>query len=250
MDFIIDFFKKMKAGTEQENYGRDIVISMVNEYAQKNNSEKLKILDLGVGTGTDLDGIRTGIKEKKFELYGVECQEPCIKQAKEKGIKVFQADIEKDGLPFEDKYFDVIIANQVIEHTKEIFWVFSEISRVLKKDGIVIVGVPNLAAFHNRILLLLGKQPSCIEVLGPHVRGMTKNAFVKFITTDGYFTVVRMKGSGFYPFPAHISRVLRTIFPTLSVGLFFMCQRTGENGRFIDVLKSRRFETNYFEGTR
>jgi len=245
---LIGIFKKMKTGTEQENYGRDIIISMISRYAKADNSEKLKVLDLGVGTGKDLEGIKNAVKEKKLELYGVECWEPYIKQAKERGINIFQVNIEKDKLPFKDAYFDIIIANQIIEHTKEIFWIFSEISRVLRKDGIAIIGIPNLAAFHNRMLLLLGKQPSSIEMLGPHIRGMTKDAFVRFITAGNYFEVTQVKGSGFYPFPVSVSRVLRRVFPTLSVGLFFVCKRTGKSGRFIEVLKNRRFQTNYFEG--
>lgn len=248
MKSLIGFFRKMKEGTEQENYGRDIVLSMVKDHSQKNISRKLRILDLGVGQGEDFLNIRNSFGKEMVDLYGVECWGPYIKEVKKKGINVFSADIERDQLPFKDAFFDVVIANQIIEHTKEIFWIFSEISRVLKKDGIAIIGVPNLAALHNRILLLLGNQPSCVKMLGPHVRGVTKNSFMEFVTEGGYFNVTKVKGSNFYPFPKTIARPLSSLFPTFSVCLFFVCQRTGKEGLFVEVLKNKEFETNYFEG--
>ena len=40
------------------------------------------------------------------------------------------ANIERDDLPLADGQADLIIANQVLEHTKEIFWIFHEVSRL------------------------------------------------------------------------------------------------------------------------
>ena len=53
-----------------------------------------------------------------------------------------------------------MIANQILEHTKEVFWIWHEIARVLAPQGQLILGVPNLASAHNRLLLLLGRQPT------------------------------------------------------------------------------------------
>jgi ubiquinone/menaquinone biosynthesis C-methylase UbiE len=242
----LEFFRKLKKGTEQDNYGRDILVSMAKLPSASNG--KIRILDIGLGQGTDLENITKSLGRDNLELFGVESWEPNIQAAKKKGIKAYPLDIEKDQLPFDDGYFDIVVANQIIEHTKEIFWIFSEISRVLKKGGTLIVGVPNLAAFHNRMMLFLGMQPSSIRLLGPHIRGITKNEFIDFISTDGYFEVEEVKGSNFYPFPQSISKILSRFFPSLAVGLFFKCKRTNKDSTFISVLKTRRFETNYFEG--
>ena len=51
-----------------------------------------------------------------------------------------------------------------------------EFSRVLKVGGQIIVGLPNLAALHRRILLLLGKQPTCIRANGALSEGSLKVA--------------------------------------------------------------------------
>jgi SAM-dependent methyltransferase len=156
--------------------------------------------------------------------------------------------VERQKFPFESEFFDVVIANQIVEHTKDLFWIYSEISRVLKPQGYVLTGVPNLASFHNRIALLLGLQPTAIEVLGPHVRGFTAPSFIQFIETDGFFINRAIKGSNFYPFRPAVSRVLSRLFPLMSVGLFFKTQRTSKPGLFIEVLKARFFETAYFAG--
>lgn len=143
---------------------------------------------------------------------------------------------------------DFIIMNQILEHTKEIFWIFGEVSRVLKRGGGCIVGVPNLASLHNRIALLIGRQPTSIRALGPHVRGFTRKDFVKFIETDGYFKAEYFAGSNFYPFPRQVSRILARIFPNLAVSVFWGIRRTGKEGCFIHILDSRFYETPYYRG--
>lgn len=243
-------FVRLREGKEYLDYGRDIVINMVKQYINTNcNSQDIvTILDIGAGSGTDLNNIRNEIK-RNTQLFAVETFEPNLNRLDELGVKGCEVNIERERLPFQDSTFDIVIANQVIEHTKDIFFIFSEISRVLKERGVIIVGFPNLAALHNRLLLLIGEQPICIRMPGPHVRGITKGAFHQFITTDGYFKVIDITGSNFYPFPPKIAQFLATILPSLSVSLYFLCERTNKKGLFVNVLKSRFYETNYFTHT-
>jgi SAM-dependent methyltransferase len=229
-------------------YGREVIITMVGDYLNVMNSEIITILDIGAGSGTDLQNIRERIVNRKLTLFAIDSYQPNIDKLKEISVDGFCINIEKEQFPFEDKLFDIVIANQVVEHTKEIFFMFSEVSRVLKPNGIAIIGIPNLAAFHNRILLLVGEQPTCIRMPGPHVRGMTKSGFIQFITTDGYFEIGRIIGSYFYPFPPRLAQKLAKIFPSLATSLYFSCRRTTKPGRFINVLDSRFYETDYIKG--
>jgi SAM-dependent methyltransferase len=183
-----------------------------------------------------------------LELYGIESHEPYIEQVKDSGITVFRNNMEYDAIPVDEGYFHIVVANQVIEHIKEIFWVFGEISRVLKKGGSAIIGVPNLAALHNRVALLFGEQPTSVELLSEHVRGITIPSFRRFITCEGYFEVMGIRGSNFYPMPPSISRVLSRAFPSLSVSIFFHLKRTEKPGNFVDILGGRIVETPYFRG--
>ncbi len=242
------WLSRMKEKSSDLNYGRDIVTRWVQEYAQQSGGGPLKILDIGVGGGTDLMNARQALAPKSLECYGVESWEPNVIAARKNGITVYSLDIEKERIPVDDAFFDMIIANQVIEHTKELFWIFSEISRVLKPGGILIIGVPSMSSFHNRIALLFGEQPTCVEVLSAHVRGFTYPSLKRFICTDGYFEVDKLKGSNFYPFPRGMARFLSSMLPTFSVTMFLRVRRTTKPGCFADVLKTRFFETNYFTG--
>lgn len=52
-------------------------------------------------------------------------------------------DFEKDKLPFENENFEIIIFNAVIEHLYNPNLVLSEIYRILKKGGVLIITAPN-----------------------------------------------------------------------------------------------------------
>ncbi len=240
---------RLKGNTEHLSYGRDVVSGFVKEYTRSSGIKKIRVLDIGCGSGDDLIRVSDD-SGAECDLYGIEFYEPYCRRCRERGIKVNSVDIEREFLPYKDAFFDVIIINQVIEHLKEIFFVFSEISRIIKPDGMVVVGVPNLAAWHDRLAVLLGEQPTCLKTLGPHVRGFTVPSFRKFIECDGYFQLSEFKVSGFYPFPAVCSRLFSRLFPSLSSAIFFDVRRTTKSGTFIEVLNSRFFETNFYNGTR
>jgi ubiquinone/menaquinone biosynthesis C-methylase UbiE len=242
-----DRLARLKEGTEYLNYGRDIIVSMATDHLVTIEGP-VRVLDVGFGHGADLLNIRQIDPEREVSLYGIDAYGPSVEDGAGKGIQASLLDVETERLPFDDQYFDIVVANQIIEHTKDIFWIFSEISRVVKPNGIVIVGVPNLAALHCRLLLLWGDQPSCIEMLGAHVRGITKDAFERFITADGYFAVQEVKGTNFYPFPPLMAKVLSRALPTLSVCLIIRIRRTPKPGTFIEVLETRFYETDYWKG--
>jgi len=245
-----DRFRRLKEGTEYFNYGRETIAAMVQgQAACLPQSGPLYVLDVGFGSGADLLNVKNALPGRAVDLFGVDSDASRVAHASEKGITAVRLNIESDCLPFDDHFFDMVIANQVVEHTKQIFWIVSEISRVLEKAGLFIIGVPNLAALHNRVLLALGEQPASIELLGPHVRGMTKNSLVRFLTADDYFRVLQVRGANFYPFPPAMARHLSRWLPTLAVTLILLCQRTDKEGTFIQVLKERLYETDYYQGS-
>ncbi len=241
--------KAIYSHTDEQEYCRSRIVDLVGRFAvDKDPGQVLNILDLGCGEGKDLLNIRKHWPEKKFCLYGVECFAPNCQKASANGITIHNINMENALIPAKDGFFDVVIANQIIEHIKEIFWVFSEASRVLKKGGLLIVAFPNIASWHNRVRFLFGNPPGSMELLGPHVRGITRPSFERFIQADGYFELLAVKGNGFYPFPLGLSRILCTVLPMCAVALCFVAKRTSKEGRFIEVLNSRPFETPYFRG--
>jgi SAM-dependent methyltransferase len=243
---LISYLRRLKSGTEVLNYGRQIVAHWAELHLRNIRAPAL-ILDIGAGGGDDLLNIKRACS-MPLELHGIECYPPNVKHAEQQGIVVKSLDIEKERLPYPDASFDLVVANQIIEHTKEIFFIFSEVSRVLKTGGLAIIGVPNLASLHNRIALLLGLQPPAIQVLGPHVRGFTRSALREFLVAGGFFALEESAGSNFYPLPPPMSQWMARLFPGLAVSSFYKLRRTDRRGTFMEVLDQHFFETPYYRG--
>lgn len=224
----------------EDNYGRDLIFSFLK------NKDFEKVLDIGAGHGDDLNNIMK--LNSKASFFAIECYKKYADELESKKIKTFNINIEKDVFPFENCSIDIIICNQVLEHTKDIFWILHECTRVLKKGGVLIIGVPNLAAWHNRLFLFLGKTPPCIELEGNHVRGFTYKNFVNFLNNsfNGY-KLIKYRGAGFYPFSGVAAKFLSRIIPTFSWGMFVMLEkRIDYHGEFLDEAK-KRLETNFFK---
>jgi len=228
----------------QLNYGRHLIKKFI-----KNSAGSKIIIDLGAGGGGDLLIAKEIFPDA--ELHAVEVYTPYVEALNKQSITVHQLNIERDTLPFQDNSVDVIIANQVLEHVKEIFWIFHEATRVLKKNGSFIIGVPNIAAFHNRIIFLFGKQPSQLKNWSAHVRGWSKDDFKKFLNKSfpGGYSIKGFGGSNFYPFPPFLAKPLAKLFPNLAWGSFFHLEKKKDYGNeFIEFPKKERLETNFYLG--
>ena len=110
--------------TDAEN--RKAILNLVDE------NKSAKILDLGCGAGELTKDI--GKRVGSDELYGVEIAEKYAQLAKSNGIKVYRADLNEQ-LPIESETFDIVCANQVIEHLHETDLFIKEIYRILKFGG-------------------------------------------------------------------------------------------------------------------
>lgn len=96
-----------------------------------------KVLDIGCGTGDRLDTFRS----KGFHGYGVE-PSPSARYAKEfLNLNVVEGDLFSGH--FQDNFFDMITLYHVLEHTHNPMRVCQEIYRILKKEGGLIIQVPN-----------------------------------------------------------------------------------------------------------
>jgi 2-polyprenyl-3-methyl-5-hydroxy-6-metoxy-1,4-benzoquinol methylase len=74
------------------------------------------------------------------------------------------ANIDKDGLPFNDNIFDVVTSQHVIEHVSDTDKFVAEICRVLVPGGYALIATPNLASGRVIAELLMDKQPGITHV--------------------------------------------------------------------------------------
>lgn len=149
-----------------------------------------RLLDVGCGSGSLVFKVR----ERFEEVYGIDISPSRIEEANKNAVERF-GDVsnihfstcninEKIGFP--DNMFDAVTCIAVIEHIFDLYFVVGEIHRVLKRGGVFIAEVPNIAYIKQRILLLFGKLPVTsspnnwkeIGWDGGHLHYFTKKPFV------------------------------------------------------------------------
>lgn len=226
------------------NYGRHQIQNFLNQ-----SQPFCKVLNIGAGRGNDLQLARE--VNNQCRLLALKSFPPNVRTLQANGIEVYQSDIERDHFTFEDESIDIIIANQILEHTKEVFWIFHEISRLLPIGGKLILGVPNLASLHNRLLLMAGRQPSPVKTNSAHVRGFTKSDLLQFVCScfPGGYQLVGFGGSNFYPFPPVVAKPLARALPNMAWGIFLLLEKKRDyNREFLDYPDRERLETNFYVG--
>ncbi len=192
------------------------------------NNPHAKLLDCGCEKGdfTKILAEKVGTDD----VWGIEFLDETARLAKENGINVYRVNLN-GRLPIEDETFDVVFANQVIEHLYETDLFLKEIYRILKNRGYTIISTPNLAGFHNIFSLIFGKQPfpahiSNEVILGNsfdpkrgmkhggkgavHLRTFTHEGLKELFEYHG-FKVEKIVGVGYYPIPNTIARFLSRI---------------------------------------
>ena len=112
-------------------------------------------------------------------------------------------DVEAAAFPAADGDFDLVIWNRNLVTVKNLGPALREVRRVLRPGGVFVVAVPNLAALHNRLLLLAGRQPTTLHVgNGDHVRGFAARSMTGFLTHGLGFELLRVAGVGLAPVSA------------------------------------------------
>lgn len=226
------------------NYGRHHIRKW---YKMIQKAKMDDVLDIGAGYGSDLLLARE--VKPDVRLHAIEISPEYQNVLKQQDITVYPIDIEHQSIPLPNESMDVIVANMILEHIKEVFWVFHEISRVLRMGGHLIIGVPNLASLHNRLLLLFGKQPSCIQNYTAHVRGYTKGDLLKLLSLcypDGY-ALTRSGGGNFYPFPPGLAKPLATVFPNHAWGItLLMRKQKNYTGDFLRYPREKHLDSVFY----
>jgi SAM-dependent methyltransferase len=110
---------------------------LVKKYL-KNIAKNSLILDVGSSVGSNL----RMLKESGFNNYlGIDVSNLAQEFCHKKNLgEVLIADICQTN--FTDNYFDAIIATDVLEHIKNDELAISEMKRILKPDGVLIITVP------------------------------------------------------------------------------------------------------------
>lgn len=116
---------------------RAILESFLRQIVQSSKSkvQSLKILDIGCGTGANLEMLA-----QFGESEGVDVSDDALEFCRQKGLKVQKGLAET--LPYKDESFDLTTALDVIEHLDDDIAGLKEMHRVTKTGGHSLIFVP------------------------------------------------------------------------------------------------------------
>lgn len=126
--------KESQYSNKEYQYFTNVRYDIIDMIPKKPN----KVLEIGCGSGATLVELK---KQSKAEFtVGVD-----IVNRPVHGIDTYIAgDIESLIIPFEEKYFDVIICADVLEHLVDPWAVVHAMLKFLKDGGLLIASIPNV----------------------------------------------------------------------------------------------------------
>jgi len=121
------------------------VLDLVKKAVSLFKKKKIKaILDLGFGTGRHT----VYLAKNGFKVYGIDISKEgkkiTLERLKKSNLKAKLKISSMSGLPYPDKFFDAVVSTYVVHHAvkRDILKTFSEINRILKKSGFLVLTVP------------------------------------------------------------------------------------------------------------
>ncbi|KIX20529.1 methyltransferase [Flavobacterium sp. 316] len=124
-------FEKVYQGVKRNAIRKKV--ALLSKFSQKGS-----VLDIGAGTGDFL----TEAKNKGWNVTGIEPNAKAKQIAISKGV-TFSETLEV----LESHSFDVITMWHVLEHVPDLEFQLSELKRLLKPNGTIIIAVPNFKSY-------------------------------------------------------------------------------------------------------
>jgi SAM-dependent methyltransferase len=155
-----------------------------------------RVLDLGCGTAELTEALR----DAGARPLGVDVSEEALGRARELHPQIELRPAPPDGpLPLGDAQFDVVWAGEVIEHVRDTAAWLSEVRRVLRPGGRLLLTTP----YHGRLsLVLLAVRPggprAHFDPRGDHLRFYTSSS-LRALLGDFGFDEIRVRSVGGLP---------------------------------------------------
>ena len=150
-------------------------------------------LDIGCGEGYSL----IEASNRGWNVYGIDITDHRMKDACINGIKFINSDLINSNLPSD--FFDIIYLDSVLEHVYNPVEYLTEIKRILRKGGILYLGVPNEDSLFNDVRKIFYKitGKNITEKIKPfqspyHINGFNKKSLAFGLTKAG-FKIVELR---------------------------------------------------------
>lgn len=171
-----EFYQKQQLSRLQND------LKILLELCQKSSTIPIRILDCGCNPPF----ILSTLSKMGFDAVGLDLDPTLFsKSIKKLDLEVAKANIETEKIPFTDNDFDFIIFTEVFEHLRiNPVHTVSELYRVLKNGGVMLLSTPNLYSLKGIYnFLAKGQAYSCC----------TNNIYDEFtsVQTTGFFGHIR-----------------------------------------------------------
>jgi len=138
--------------------------------------DRARILDIGCGSSKIIRSLPDAV--------GLDIQLKKLRYLKETNKFLVKGRIEE--LPFGNEKFETVICSEVIEHIKFDKVVFTEISRVLQKGGVLIIGTPDYGRLLWRIFEFGYKKLIPGGYADKHITQYTRKNLIKLLREEGF----------------------------------------------------------------
>lgn len=136
----------LKRENALEGIYRDCIMRLELGSFKRFMGKGIRQLEVGSGSGELL----YNAEKMGFDCYGVEISGEMVEYARKTfGLeRVKNADLLSAS--FDNEFFDNIIFNHVFEHIDNPVATFMEVKRILKKEGVLVIQVPNIDSYQFR----------------------------------------------------------------------------------------------------
>lgn len=214
-EFYNDFFSTDEEGVSQ--WSR--LMGKVYEETKRNIERKYssgRLLDMGCGLGLFLKLW----DPQKWELSGMDISKKAVEYAKSEGLNVREDSLEKAS--FSNDYFDVITMFYVLEHLPNPLKVLKEVRRILKKDGLLVVRVPQSISA-ERFLKFFGVRRNLFHP-PMHLYDFSTKILKEFLLKAGFKRTKTVIGKPTSP-ERRIERFWTNYFNLWVQGIYFLTAR-------------------------
>lgn len=125
-----------------------------------------RIIDLGFYPGTLLKELKV-LLQKNISCYGAglkvdksfkAAMQPYVKESIQIELDPFYEKSNRNiQIPYDNEFFDAVIATEIIEHLISPLEMISEGARILKRNGLFIITTPNVSHIGALIKLVMGR---------------------------------------------------------------------------------------------
>ena len=206
---------------------RDARLDSIIEFLHRNlvtipQSSSMQVLDVGCANGMVLRTLPA-----TWRRVGMDVTETLLQLAGAEGIETHICDFDNQAFPFPGETFDLVIANDVIEHVLHTDTVLNEISRVLKPSGRLFTSIPNInqpISFFMQFVLDLTPMFAA-RYRCTHYRDFTHRLFKQILRAHG-FRLKQCAGTFIYPWErSWLSRTIAHRVPRWATQIMYWVEK-------------------------